>query len=174
MPRTRPPYPEEFRREAIHRAQLRDKSQRKVAEDLEISDVMLRHATAPGMSAGAGPAVGPRCGARSRKEDSGLAGGGLLPILATGIYRLFGRVSGSLGPFPTGGIRLIFVGAPGLIVRATVARRGIPKRCRWTAVGAGPLGRLRFWMLAVGELSSDRPRGGLDVSCVILDLRFGS
>ena len=43
MPRTRPPYPEEFRREAIRLAQLGDKPQRRLAKDLGISDVTLRH-----------------------------------------------------------------------------------------------------------------------------------
>lgn len=43
MPRTRPPYPEEFRREAISLAQLGDKPQRKLAKDLGISDVTLRN-----------------------------------------------------------------------------------------------------------------------------------
>lgn len=43
MPRTRPPYPEEFRREAIKLAQLGDKPQRRLAKDLGISDVTLRH-----------------------------------------------------------------------------------------------------------------------------------
>lgn len=43
MPRTRPPYPEEFRREVIRLAQLGDKPQRKLAKDLEISDVTLRN-----------------------------------------------------------------------------------------------------------------------------------
>jgi len=43
VPRTRPPYPEEFRREAIRLAQLGDKLQRKLARDLGISDVTLRH-----------------------------------------------------------------------------------------------------------------------------------
>ena len=42
MPRTRPPYPEEFRREAIRLAQLGDKAQRQLARDLGISDVSLR------------------------------------------------------------------------------------------------------------------------------------
>ena len=42
MPRTRPPYPEEFRREAIRLARLGDKPQRKLAKDLGISDVTLR------------------------------------------------------------------------------------------------------------------------------------
>ena len=43
MPRTRPPYPEEFRREAIRLAQLGDKPQRQLAKDLGIFDVTLRH-----------------------------------------------------------------------------------------------------------------------------------
>ena len=43
MPRTRPPYPEEFRREAIKLVRLMGKSQRQVAEDLGISDVTLRN-----------------------------------------------------------------------------------------------------------------------------------
>ena len=43
MPRTRPPYPEEFRREAIRLAQLGDKPQRTLARDLGISDVTLRN-----------------------------------------------------------------------------------------------------------------------------------
>ena len=43
MPRTRPPYPEEFRREAIRLAKLGDKPQRKLAKDLGISDVTLRN-----------------------------------------------------------------------------------------------------------------------------------
>ena len=43
MPRTRPPYPEEFRREAIRLALLGDKPQRRLAKDLGISDVTLRH-----------------------------------------------------------------------------------------------------------------------------------
>ena len=43
MPRTRPPYPEEFRREAIKLALLGDKPQRTLAGDLGISDVTLRH-----------------------------------------------------------------------------------------------------------------------------------
>jgi len=42
VPRTRPPYPEEFRREAIRLAQLGDQSQRKLAKSLGISDVTLR------------------------------------------------------------------------------------------------------------------------------------
>jgi transposase len=43
VPRTRPPYPEEFRREAIRLAQLGDKPQRRLARDLGISDVTLRN-----------------------------------------------------------------------------------------------------------------------------------
>jgi transposase len=43
VPRTRPPYPEEFRREAIRLAQLGDKPRRRLAEDLGISDVTLRN-----------------------------------------------------------------------------------------------------------------------------------
>jgi transposase len=43
MPRTRPPYPDEFRREAIELARISSKSQRQIAEDLGISDVTLRN-----------------------------------------------------------------------------------------------------------------------------------
>ena len=43
MPRTRPPYPEEFRREAIRLARLGDQPQRKLARSLGISDVTLRN-----------------------------------------------------------------------------------------------------------------------------------
>jgi transposase len=43
VPRTRPPYPEEFRREAIRLAQLGDQPQRKLAKSLGVSDVTLRH-----------------------------------------------------------------------------------------------------------------------------------
>jgi Sigma-70, region 4 len=43
VPRTRPPYPEEFRREAIELARISSKSQRQIAEDLGISDVTLRN-----------------------------------------------------------------------------------------------------------------------------------
>jgi transposase len=43
VPRTRPPYPQEFRREAIRLALLGDKPQRQLAEDLGISDVTLRN-----------------------------------------------------------------------------------------------------------------------------------
>jgi transposase len=42
VPRTRPPYPEEFRREAIRLAKLGDKPQRRLARDLGISGVTLR------------------------------------------------------------------------------------------------------------------------------------
>ena len=42
MPATRPPYPEEFCREAIRLAQPGDKPQRKLAKDLGISGVTLR------------------------------------------------------------------------------------------------------------------------------------
>jgi hypothetical protein len=38
VPRTRPPYPEEFRREAIELARISSKSHRQIAEDLGISD----------------------------------------------------------------------------------------------------------------------------------------
>jgi transposase len=41
--RTRPPYPDEFRREAIELARISSKSQRQIAEDLGISDVTLRN-----------------------------------------------------------------------------------------------------------------------------------
>jgi transposase len=43
VPRTRPPYPEEFRREAVRLARLGDKLQRRLAKDLGISDVTLRN-----------------------------------------------------------------------------------------------------------------------------------
>ena len=43
MPRTRPPYPEEFRREAIRLARLGDKPHSRLAKDLGISDVTLRN-----------------------------------------------------------------------------------------------------------------------------------
>jgi transposase len=39
----RPPYPEEFRREAVRLARLGDKPQRQLAKDLGISDVTLRN-----------------------------------------------------------------------------------------------------------------------------------
>jgi transposase-like protein len=41
--RTRPPYPEEFRREAIELVRISSQSQHQIAEDLGISDVTLRH-----------------------------------------------------------------------------------------------------------------------------------
>jgi transposase len=43
VPRTRPPYPQEFRREAIRLARLGDKPRRRLAKDLGISDVTLRN-----------------------------------------------------------------------------------------------------------------------------------
>ena len=43
MPRTRPPYPEEFKREAIELVRLTGKSIRQVAKDLGISEVSLRN-----------------------------------------------------------------------------------------------------------------------------------
>ena len=43
MPRTRPPYLEEFRREAIRLAQPGDKPQRRLAQDMDISDGTLRN-----------------------------------------------------------------------------------------------------------------------------------
>ena len=42
VPRTRPPYPEEFGREVIRLARLGDQPQRKLARSLGISDVTLR------------------------------------------------------------------------------------------------------------------------------------
>ena len=42
MPRTRPPYPEEFKREAIELVRLTGKSVRQVASDLGISEASLR------------------------------------------------------------------------------------------------------------------------------------
>jgi transposase len=42
VPRTRPPYPPEFRREAIKLVRISSKSQHQIAEDLGISDVTLR------------------------------------------------------------------------------------------------------------------------------------
>jgi transposase len=39
VPRTRPPYPEEFRREAVRLARLGDQPQRTLAKSLGISDV---------------------------------------------------------------------------------------------------------------------------------------
>jgi transposase len=43
VPRTGPPYPEEFRREAIRLAQLGDQPQRRLAKSLGISEMTLRH-----------------------------------------------------------------------------------------------------------------------------------
>ena len=50
MPRTtRPPYPPEFRREAIKLVRISSKSQHQIAEDLGISDVTLRNWVEPGI-----------------------------------------------------------------------------------------------------------------------------
>jgi transposase len=43
VPRTKPPYPEEFKREAIELVRISSKSQHQIAEDLGISDVRLRN-----------------------------------------------------------------------------------------------------------------------------------
>ena len=43
MPRTRPPYSKEFKREAIELVRLTGKSSAQVAKDLGISDVSLRN-----------------------------------------------------------------------------------------------------------------------------------
>jgi transposase len=43
VPRTRPPYPDEFKREAIELVGISSKSQHQIAEDLGISDVTLRN-----------------------------------------------------------------------------------------------------------------------------------
>jgi transposase-like protein len=43
VPRTRPPYPPEFRREAIELVRISSRSQHQIAEDLGISDVTLRN-----------------------------------------------------------------------------------------------------------------------------------
>jgi transposase len=43
VPRTRPPYPEEFKREAIELVRLTGKSIRQAAKDLGISEVSLRN-----------------------------------------------------------------------------------------------------------------------------------
>jgi transposase len=43
VPRTRPPYPEEFKREAIELVRLTGKSAREVATDLGICEVSLRN-----------------------------------------------------------------------------------------------------------------------------------
>jgi transposase len=42
VPRTRPPYPEEFKREAIELVRLTGKSVRQVATDLGVSEASLR------------------------------------------------------------------------------------------------------------------------------------
>ena len=42
MPRSHPPYPSEFRREAVELARISDKSVPQVAKDLGISDQALR------------------------------------------------------------------------------------------------------------------------------------
>ena len=42
MPRTRPPYSEEFKRETIELVRISSKSRRQIGEDLGISDVTLR------------------------------------------------------------------------------------------------------------------------------------
>ena len=69
MPRTRPPYPEEFRREAIRLAQLGDKPQRKIAKDLGISDVTLRHWLKEDKAArGERPGVATASSPRSRRR----------------------------------------------------------------------------------------------------------
>ena len=77
MPRTRPPYPEEFRREAIRLAQLGDKPQRKLAKDLGISDVTLRNwlkeeKAARGERPGGLSATSVRSCARLRDENAKL------------------------------------------------------------------------------------------------------
>jgi transposase len=41
VPRTRPPYPEEFKRKAIELVRITGRSKRQVAEDLGISDLTL-------------------------------------------------------------------------------------------------------------------------------------
>jgi transposase len=43
VPRTRPPYSEEFKREAIELVRLTGKSSAQIAKDLGISDVSLRN-----------------------------------------------------------------------------------------------------------------------------------
>jgi transposase len=43
VPRTRPPYPDEFRREAIRLARLGDQPRHRLAKSLGISDVTLRN-----------------------------------------------------------------------------------------------------------------------------------
>ena len=68
MPRTRPPYPEEFRREAVRLARLGDKPQRRLAKDLGISDVSLRRWIREEQAA-----AGERPGGLSRDEREELA-----------------------------------------------------------------------------------------------------
>ena len=68
MPRTRPPYPEEFRREAVRLARLGDKPQRRLAKDLGISDVSLRRWIREEQAAG-----GERPGGLSSDEREELA-----------------------------------------------------------------------------------------------------
>jgi transposase len=43
VPPTRPPYPAEFRREAVELVRISSKSQHRLAEDLGVSDVTLRN-----------------------------------------------------------------------------------------------------------------------------------
>ena len=47
MPRTRPPYPEEFRREAIELVRISSKSQHQIAEDLALHPQRLIFTTQP-------------------------------------------------------------------------------------------------------------------------------
>ena len=68
VPRTRPPYPEEFRREAVRLARLGDKPQRRLAKDLGISDVSLRRWIREEQAAG-----GERPGGPSSDEREELA-----------------------------------------------------------------------------------------------------
>ena len=68
MPRTRPPYPEEFRREAVRLARLGDKPQRRFAKDFGISDVSLRRWIREEQAAG-----GERPGGLSSDEREELA-----------------------------------------------------------------------------------------------------
>ena len=68
VPRTRPPYPEEFRREAVRLARLGDKPQRRLAKDLGISDVSLRRWIREEQAAG-----GERPGGLSSDEREELA-----------------------------------------------------------------------------------------------------
>jgi transposase len=68
VPRTRPPYPEEFRREAVRLARLGDKPQRRLAKVLGISDVSLRRWIREEQAAG-----GERPGGLSSDEREELA-----------------------------------------------------------------------------------------------------